>query len=133
MAIATAVVPAPAPLRLPRWQTLVLAVPALATVVCLGGVFRFLLWTSRRGYDITDEGYYFLGARHPADVVMSPTASHAELSLLFAAVRWNIPRYRVAGFVITILAAFVLAAGLEAWRRRMDPDASRSWTSAVAA
>jgi hypothetical protein len=100
----------------------------MATVVGLAGVVRFLFWTSGRGFDITDEGYYFIGARHPADAVISVTSSQYELSLLFAAVRWNIPLYRVVGFCITVVAAFVLAAGLDAWRRRMSPGGSRSWT-----
>ena len=38
------------------WQAALLAIPALATVGILAGVFRFLVWTSGRGLDITDEG-----------------------------------------------------------------------------
>jgi hypothetical protein len=105
-----------------------LAIPALATVVALAGAVRFALWASGRGLDITDEGYYLVSARYPADVVMMVTASHRLLRPLFAAVGWNLPLYRAAGVCLTVLSAFVLAAGLDACRRRLDPDAPRSWT-----
>ena len=115
----------------PRWQTALLAVPALATVACLAGVVRFLVWTSNRGLDITDEGFCYLGARYPGDPRMTVT-SHYLLSPLFAATGWNVPVYRVTGFAITVIAAFVLAAGLDAVRRRLDPESPRSWTYVAA-
>jgi hypothetical protein len=115
-----------------RWQTAVLAIPALVSVACLAGAVRFLVWTSTRGLDITDEGFYFVGASHPRDLTMSVTGSHFLLSPLFAALRWNVPAYRVAGFSFTVLAAFLLAAGLDAFRRRLDPAGSRSWTLVAA-
>jgi hypothetical protein len=117
-----------APPRPTSAQTALLAIPALATVAALAGVLAFLVWTSTRGLDITDEGYYFLGAAYPEDVTISVTASHHLLAPLFRLVGRNIPAYRVTEFVFTVLSAFVLAMGLDACRRRLDPGAPRSWT-----
>ena len=118
--------------RLPLWHTALLAVPALATVACLAAGVRFLLWSSSRGLDITDEGFYFVGASHPGDLAMAVTSSHFLLSPLFALVGGNVATYRLVGFTFTVLMAFVLAAGLDACRRTLQPDAPRHWTYVAA-
>src|SRR5437763_10714649 len=82
---------APAPARPSLAASALLAIPALATVACLAGAVRFLIWTRTRGLDITDEGFYFLMSRYPGDVTMSTTAYHLLLRPLFRLVNWNIP------------------------------------------
>jgi hypothetical protein len=119
--------------RLRPWQTLLLAIPSLAAVACLARSLGFLIWTTTRALDLTDEGFYFMSVRYPHDVTMTSTSFGLLLRPLFWIVRWDIASFRVAGFALTVLSAFVLTAGLEACRRRLDPIGSRSWTYIVAA
>jgi hypothetical protein len=129
--VAPRAVPAISTSQVSRLTAALLAFPAAVSVGCLAAVSGFFVWTSTRGLDITDEGHYLVAARHPLDVAISVTASHDLLAPLFAAVRWNLPAYRVAGFAITILSALALTAGYETWRRRLDPDGPRSWIDVV--
>jgi hypothetical protein len=131
MAVA-ADVTAAAPSRPPNVHTLLLAIPALATIACLVGAIGFLVWTSTRGLDITDEGMYLLSTRYPADVAMTSSGFHVLLHPLFRLVGWNVAAFRVAGFIITALSALTLTAGAAACRSRLNGTVDGSWVEFAA-
>ena len=66
----------------------------LAAAVITLLVVAWLLWASRKGLDLADEGFYLLTARHPEDVVMMPTSFHHVTSWLLRATGGSIVAMR---------------------------------------
>ena len=67
----------------------------LAAAVITLLVVAWLLWASRKGLDLADEGFYLLTARHPEDVVMMPTSFHHVTSWLLRATGGSIVAMRI--------------------------------------
>lgn len=115
-----------------RTASRLLGIPALACVAFLIATAGFLAWSSSRGLDITDEGFYLLSARYPADVLMT-TSSAAMLTAPYRLLRWNIAAFRIAGLAGTLLAGALLFAGLHAIRARLATRPRvRGWPETVA-
>ena len=79
---------------------------AAAVVTLL--VFAWLLAASGKGFDLTDEGFYLLTARHPEDVVMMSTSFHHVTSWLLWATGGSIAAIRIIGVAGTAASGVAL-------------------------
>lgn len=77
----------------------------------------FSLIVAARGYDLTDDGFYYLAA------TLDPTRNiHNSPFALITSIVWtvsgsNIPLFRIGGIVILFLAAFIFTLNLNSSRR----------------
>jgi hypothetical protein len=78
----------------------------LITVVFLG-------WTSDRGFDITDEGYYLLSSQFPGEVKLFVTEAHDYASILYRLSFQNVVVLRLAGLSLNLVAAAVFCLGFQ--------------------
>lgn len=85
---------------------------AFCTLVLAGGVVGFLLWSSCRGLDITDEGYYLLSSQFPQEIKVWPTSSHVYTSLMYNLARGNIVIFRISGLALILGSASLLYYGM---------------------
>jgi hypothetical protein len=106
------------------WATPV--IEAAAAVITLT-VLAWLLWASGRGFDVTDEGFYLLTARHPEDVVSTPTLFYHLTSWLYWATGGSIAGLRMAGVLGTAAAGASLGVAAVS-----APGGRRSWVAVSA-
>lgn len=97
-----------------------LAAGRLSVWLCLLAVALVALcgWALRRGFDITDEGFYLLNFAYPAEYSSNFTSFHLLISKLLPATQVSVVGYRAAG-----LLAALFSAGLFSW-------AFRRWSAA---
>ena len=93
--------------------TLLIALSFLAVV-------PFLVWASKRGFDITDEGFYLLGAQFPNEILMWPDSAHRYTAILFSLVGHDVVVLRWVGIALQLLFAAVLFYGLRHALLRID-------------
>jgi hypothetical protein len=72
----------------------------------------YLLWTTNRGFDIWDEGFYLLMSRHPEDIGAYPGSYYYYTHLLFMLSGMDIPTFRALGILCVFATTTVLACGL---------------------
>jgi len=53
-----------------------------ASVFCLFFVLAILIWTTNKGYDLTDNGYYLISALYPQDIKVSMSSFGLYVNLL---------------------------------------------------
>ncbi len=80
---------------------------ALATLG-LTATLVVVVWSCRRGFDITDNGYYLLTAAHPEDVAVALTSAHRYAWLVLLLSGYDIFLFRVIPLVALVAAALVL-------------------------
>jgi hypothetical protein len=92
-----------------RWQSAAIA-GLFAVLACALTVFLF--WTTDRGFDIWDEGFYLIMSQHPADVGAYPGSYYYYTGLLFSLAHMDLPTFRCLGIISVFASTIVLAAGL---------------------
>ena len=97
-----------------RWVLILL-------VAC--GLFNLALfaWGINRGFDIKDESFMLTCYRYPDLYAGFTTSFHLIVSRLFGHFGFGLLQYRVAGFILKLLAAMVFAWGFRLWLSRQDP------------
>jgi hypothetical protein len=94
---------------------------AAATAILLAALgcalSAFLVWTSSRGFDIWDEGFYLIMSRHPEDIGAFPGSYYYYTGLLFSLCGLDISTFRCLGIICLLGSTIVLASGL----RAIDP------------
>ena len=73
------------------------------------------LWALRKGFDITDEGFYLLSYAYPAEYAFSTTSFHLFISKILPPQQVSIIGYRVASLVVAMLSASIFSWGLRRW------------------
>ncbi len=79
-----------------------------------GGLVATLVWAARRGFDLTDEGYYLQLIARPGDAPAVATQFNRLVVLLTGGWDVGIIGYRLAGMTWLVGSAILLAAGLRA-------------------
>ncbi|MEO8626610.1 MAG: hypothetical protein ABI612_00710 [Betaproteobacteria bacterium] len=74
----------------------------------------FLVWTTFRGFDLWDEGFYLIMARHPADIGAYAGSYYYYTGALFSLSGFDIPTFRSLGILCLFASTLVLAFGLRA-------------------
>ena len=72
----------------------------------------FLIWTSNKGLDITDEGIYLMATQFPVDVKIATSAFYIYTAILYAIAGHNVVVLRIIGILIMIGSAIFLFWGL---------------------
>lgn len=97
-------------------------------VVLAGLVLAVLVWSLPRGFDITDEAFYLLNYRYPAEYEASFTDFHLVITRVFGLADASIGTYRVAALLGIGLGAAAFGLSLSVWlRRALSPDNPRCW------
>jgi|GEM_PF-5941260 len=78
----------------------------------------FFVWSSDRGLDFTDEGYYLLASQFPGDVNVDTTMAHFYTAFLFRIAGHDVANFRIAGLLLLLVSAWVFSVGL----CRLMPD-----------
>ena len=99
---------------------------SLFVILGLSITVATIVWSSSRGFDITDNGYYFLVSNHPEDVKAALSFAHLYTALIFKAVNGNIATFRISSAVLIILSSSILALACLKFTRATYPDASPS-------
>lgn len=81
-----------------------------AALVCGAVLVAAVIWASDRAFDITDESYYILSAKHPDKVQLYISAQHWTTAPLWTLVQ-SLQGFRLIGMGILVLSASVLALG----------------------
>ncbi|MDU9004320.1 hypothetical protein [Sedimentitalea todarodis] len=81
-----------------------------AALACGAILVAAVIWASDRGFDITDEAYYILSAKHPDKVQLYISAQHWILAPLWSLVQ-SLQGFRLIGMGILVLSASVLGLG----------------------
>ena len=89
----------------------------VSTLLC--GAWAYLAWIGRRGFDVTDEGYYLLASQHPEDVLAWANAGHVYTALLYRMVGGDVVALRLLGLILLAGGGHVLALGLVAQLDRL--------------
>lgn len=101
-----------------KWSIIMLASVVLAVLV----------WSLPRGFDITDEAFYLLNYRYPAEYEASFTDFHLVITRVFGLADASIGTYRVAALLGIGLGAVAFGLSLSVWlRRALSPDNPRRW------
>ena len=82
----------------------------------------FIVWASNRGFDITDEGFYLLGGRFPAEVKMSTSMAHYYISILYCISCQNVRTLRLIGLILTGVSAIVFYLGFRSLMVRLKME-----------
>lgn len=85
----------------------------------------YSIWVLDRGFEITDESYYFLLAKNPEAVTLYISAQHWIMSPLWD-VTGTIASYRGIGLLILIVSSSLLAYGSITLWKKLSPDFSIS-------
>lgn len=75
-----------------------------------------VVWSSDRGLNFFDEGYYLLASRHPEDVLAWSNAAHVYTGRLFAAVGYDVVLFRLTGLALLLGSGGVLSLGVSRLR-----------------
>jgi len=90
----------------------------LVEVVAIGAgcaaSLAIVLWHLRQGFNLTDEGYYLLGSRHPEDVRLTLTSFHQVIGRMAGLTNLTIVQYRMVA-VLLILSSSVALGSATAW------------------
>lgn len=90
-------------------------------------VVGVVAWTLPRGFDITDEGFYLLSYRFPAEYEASFTNFHLVVTRVFGLADASILTYRVVGLLAALLGGTLFGLSLAAWLRAVVPPSPRRW------
>ena len=90
-------------------------------------VVALLAWSLPRGFDITDEGFYVLNYRYPAEYEASFTDFHLVITRVFGLADASLLTYRVAALAAALFGAGLFGASLAAWLRGVLPPGPRRW------
>ncbi|WP_151948822.1 hypothetical protein [Aliarcobacter butzleri] len=71
-----------------------------------------LIFNADRGFDITDESYYILGAMYPYDVFSVITHENYYTGLLFYLSSYNLAIFRIFGILVLLLSSVWFASEL---------------------
>lgn len=85
-------------------------------VLCLV-VLAVLAWAMPRGFDITDEGFYVLNYRFPAEYETSFSTFHLIVTRMLGLTNASVLIYRIVGLTVAGLGATVFGLSLAAWLR----------------
>ncbi|TAK42787.1 MAG: hypothetical protein EPO27_16185 [Betaproteobacteria bacterium] len=106
-------------------ERLIVAVSSVALLVFLASV-------TNRGFDITDEGFYFLTAAHPEDVGAYVSFGYVYGSILVKLGLETIPATRIVGVFGLVFAGLLFGASLGYAYRNVQSN-SESWLDPVIA
>ena len=103
-------------------QLVRLGIIGMAAVLLL-----LLLWSLPRGFDITDESFYLLNYRYPAEYEASFTDFHLVIARVFGLADASVLAYRAAALLGAVLGAVAFGLALSAWLRATLPQGTRPW------
>lgn len=116
----------------PPWSAVGARLGEVLLVAILAGVVGTVLWASRRGFDLTDEGYYLQLYTQSDNAPAGSSQFHRLVGLLPGSREPGIIGYRVAGLLVLLGAAAVLARGVLLTLRRFQPHLHPALPSSVA-
>lgn len=90
-------------------------------------VVAALVWSLPRGFDITDEGFYLLNFRYPAEYEASFSTFHLIVTRMLGLTNASVVTARAVGLVAAVLGAVVFGLSLAAWLRATTPTEGRRW------
>ncbi len=80
----------------------------LLTIIAIG----FLVWTSDRGLDISDEGIYLMASQFPMEIKIASSASYIFTSGLYTIAGHSVFTFRLLGLLLMLASASFLFWGL---------------------
>jgi hypothetical protein len=99
---------------------------ATISLMMLAAIVGFLVWATRRGFDITDEGSYLVSATAPRDPVMMPNFDYWLTALLWRLSGGDLWALRLIGLVTTLSAAAMLMTAVRPTLDTLGRPASRA-------
>lgn len=108
------------------WRTLL---PVLVLLLVQVGLF---VWMAPRGFDFTDEAYYFLSYIHWREFTRSVSFFGAYLELPFLMLGQSVAGMRIFGlFLLLACSAFFTREALAYWTRRDGAQRNTPWAFVV--
>ena len=102
-------------------------------LILLGAALTLVIGWLDRGFDLTDEGYYLLGYRHPGDVFLTLSHFHHLVAALTLHQDWPVLFYRVLGLLVVLAPCLFFALELHRFARRGAPGRAGSRALALSA
>ena len=92
-------------------------------------VLAVMAWALPRGFDITDEGFYLLNFRYPAEYEASISTFHLIVTRMLGLTNASVFTARAVGLGAAVLGAVVFGLCLAAWLRATMATGGRRWVS----
>ena len=86
-------------------------ISAAFLVIIYLGLIAFAIWTSNKGLNIRDEGFYLLQAQYPDEVIASPTSYYYYSALVFKLAGYNVVVFRIFGLLLMFASATIFYFG----------------------
>ena len=83
---------------------------ALLVIVYLG-LIAFAIWTSNKGLNIMDEGFYLLQAQYPDEVIASHTSYYYYSAFIFKLTGYNVVAFRLLGLFLMFVSTSIFYSG----------------------
>ncbi|MBH8557634.1 hypothetical protein [Hymenobacter negativus] len=92
-------------------------------------VLAVMVWALPRGFDITDEGFYLLNFRYPAEYEASFSTFHLIVARMLGLANASVFTTRAVGLGAAVFGAVVFGLSLAAWLRATTTTGARRWAS----
>jgi hypothetical protein len=83
---------------------------ALLVIIYLG-LIAFAIWTSNKGLNIMDEGFYLLQAQYPDEVIASHTSYYYYSAFIFKLTGYNVVAFRLLGLFLMFVSTSIFYFG----------------------
>ncbi|GAB2863286.1 hypothetical protein GCM10027044_24800 [Hymenobacter ruber] len=88
-----------------------------------------MVWALPRGFDITDEGFYLLNFRYPAEYEASFSTFHLVVARMLGLANASVFTARAVGLGAAVLGAVIFGLSLAAWLQATSATGTRRWVS----